>query len=68
MNDSRLKPKPTCLKNQKGQTFLEFIFILLILMTISMAFMKSFSLLVGNRWEVMLKIIARPNGSSVTLP
>ena len=68
MNISRLKPKPTHLKNQKGQTFLEFIFILLILITISFGFMKGFSYLVGTRWELMLKIIAKPNQSEVKLP
>jgi hypothetical protein len=65
---SRLKPKPSCLKDQKGQTFLEFIFILMILISISFAFMKGFSYLIGSRWEIMLKIIARPNTSSIQIP
>lgn len=68
MNTSRLKPKPSCLKNQKGQTFLEFIFILMILVTISFGFMKGFSYLIGTRWELMLKIIAKPNSTEVVLP
>lgn len=68
MNISRLKPKPKCLKNQKGQTFLEFIFVLLILITISFGFMNGFRYLVGTRWELMIKIIARPNQSEVMLP
>jgi len=59
---------PNLIKNQNGQTFLEFIFILMILVTISFAFMNGFSRLVGTRWELMLKIIARPNQNSVTLP
>lgn len=55
------KPEDQVLKNQKGQTFLEFIFILLLLVTVSFSFMKGFSFLIGTRWEIMLKIIARPN-------
>lgn len=62
------KPVQIHLKNQNGQTFLEFIFILMILVTISFGFMNGFSRLIGTRWEIMLKIIARPNQSSVTLP
>ena len=62
------KSPPRHLKNQNGQTFLEFIFILMILMTISFGFMNGFSRLIGTRWEIMLKIIARPNQNSVTLP
>lgn len=65
---SRLKPKQSSFKNQKGQSFLEFIFLLMILVTVSFAFMKGFSTLIGSRWEVMLKIIARPNQNSVNLP
>ncbi|MBC7713325.1 MAG: hypothetical protein H7177_08300 [Rhizobacter sp.] len=55
------KPELPALKNQKGQTFVEFILVLMILATISFGFMKGFSHLIGARWEVMLKIIARPN-------
>jgi len=62
------KRVPNHLNNQNGQTFLEFIFILMILVTISFGFMNGFSRLVGTRWEIMLKIIARPNQNSVTLP
>ena len=54
--------------NQKGQTFLEFIFILVLLITISFSFMRGFNHLIGVRWELMLKIIARPNASEVVFP
>jgi hypothetical protein len=56
------------LLNQKGQTFLEFIFILVLLITISFSFMRGFNHLIGVRWELMLKIIARPNASEVVFP
>jgi hypothetical protein len=54
--------------NQKGQTFLEFIFILLLLLLISFSFMRGFRYLIGTRWEIMLKIIAKPNQDTVILP
>lgn len=65
---SRLKPKECHLNNQKGQTFLEFIFILMLLVTISFAFMRGFSYMIGTRWELMLKLIGKPNQSSIQLP
>ncbi|MBC7427891.1 MAG: hypothetical protein H7336_04710 [Bacteriovorax sp.] len=65
---SESKPEQPNLKNQKGQTFLEFIFVLMLLVTISFGFMKGFSRLVGSRWEIMLQIIAKPNQDSVRLP
>ncbi len=61
-------PKENPLKDQKGQTFIEFIFLLVLLVTISFTFMRGFSTHVGTRWEYMLRIIAAPNGSEVTLP
>jgi hypothetical protein len=54
--------------NQSGQVFLEFILILVLLASISFGFMKSFRTLIGNRWQVMIQIIARPNGSGVIIP
>lgn len=60
--------KENPVKDQKGQTFLEFILILVLLITISFTFMRGFTSLVGNRWGVMLKLIARPNASSVNFP
>ncbi|MBC7540123.1 MAG: hypothetical protein H7281_14965 [Bacteriovorax sp.] len=61
-------PKENLLRDQKGQTFVEFIFILVLLITISFTFMRGFNHLVGVRWEIMLKIIARPNASEVVFP
>jgi hypothetical protein len=61
-------PKENPLKDQKGQTFLEFIFLLLILMTTSFTLLRGFNAHIGNRWETMLKIIAIPNGDKVSLP
>lgn len=54
--------------NQKGQVFLEFILILVLLVGISFGFMKGFRHLIGSRWQVMIQIIALPNGSGVEIP
>jgi uncharacterized protein (UPF0333 family) len=54
-------------KNQKGQTFIEFIFLLVILMTISLAFLKTFNYATATRWEAYLKIIARPNQNEINI-
>jgi hypothetical protein len=63
-----LFPKENILQDQKGQTFIEFIFILVLLITMSFTFMRGFNSLIGSRWEVMLKLIARPNASEVMFP
>jgi hypothetical protein len=58
-------PKENIARDQKGQTFVEFIFILVLLITISFTFMRGFTTLIGGRWEIMLKLIAKPNASEV---
>lgn len=60
-------PKPTVVRNQKGQSFLEFILVLLIMMTVSFAFLKGFRGFIGQRWEIMLTIISKPE-SKFNLP
>ncbi len=55
-------------KNQNGQTFLEFIFLMLVIVSISFTFLSGFRTFIGNRWEVMVKIIAMPNQNEVNLP
>ena len=54
--------------NQKGQVFLEFILLLVIFVTISFGFVRGFQRLVGSRWEIMLQIVAIPEGKTVKLP
>jgi uncharacterized protein (UPF0333 family) len=60
--------KEKILKDQKGQTFIEFILLLVLLMTISFSFMRGFNSHIGSRWEFMLKIIASPNSNDVSIP
>jgi hypothetical protein len=54
--------------NQNGQVFLEFILLLALLVSISFGFMKGFRSFQGNRWETMIRIIAKPNNSDINLP
>lgn len=60
--------KENQLQNQNGQTFLEFIFLLVMLISLSFAFMTGFRTLIGHRWEAMIKLIATPNSREVTIP
>jgi hypothetical protein len=54
---------------QSGQVFLEFILILALLMTISFSFMKGFRTLIGNRWELLVSIVAYPERkSNINIP
>jgi hypothetical protein len=55
-------------KDQKGQTFIEFILILVLLISISFTLMRGFTSFVGARWGLMLKIVARPNASTIDFP
>ena len=54
-------------KNQKGQTFIEFIFLLVVLMTISLTFFKTFNYGIATRWEAYLKLITIPNQDEVNI-
>lgn len=49
------------LKNQRGQTFLEFLLLLIILVSMSFGLKAGFGYYIGTRWKVMLEIIATPN-------
>jgi hypothetical protein len=62
------KENENVVKNQKGQTFVEFILLMVLLVSISFTFMSSMRSFIGNRWELMIKIIASPNQSEVTMP
>jgi len=49
------------LKNQRGQTFLEFLLLLVILVSMSFGLKTGFGYYMGTRWKIMLEIIATPN-------
>jgi hypothetical protein len=54
-------------KNQKGQTFLEFIFVLITMISIGMFFIRGINGLMGKRWETIIKIISDPNEDQVQM-
>jgi Flp pilus assembly pilin Flp len=60
--------KENLIKDQKGQTFIEFILLLVLLVSLSFTFMRGFNSHIGNRWEYMLKRIAVPNEADVSVP
>ncbi len=48
-------------KNEQGQSFIEFLFLLLILMGLSIAMVTGFNGSVGERWKAIVNAIAIPN-------
>lgn len=62
------KEKENLIVNQKGQTFLEFIFLLVMLISMSFAFMTGFRSIIGHRWEAIIKLIATPYSREVKIP
>jgi len=66
--ESQLEKTPILAKNQKGQSFLEFIFVFLTMISLSMLFIRGVNGLVSKRWEVMVKLIAHPSQNEVQLP
>ena len=55
------------MKDEKGQTLLEFLLLLSILIGIALFMMKSFHNGIGQRWKAIITLIARPTNSPVEL-
>ncbi len=55
------------LKNENGQTFLEFLLILLVMMGMSFAMLRGFNGGIGSRWTAIVKVIAKPNPPNIQL-
>jgi len=51
----------------KGQTFLEFILLLLVILSMSMVMMKGINGSIGDRWVALVKKIAGPTDSTIEL-
>ena len=58
-------PKP--ISDQKGQTFLEFILIMLLLIGLSFGLIAGLNGAVGARWTALVKIISNPTSSEIEL-
>ncbi len=62
-----LPQKISLLNNQSGQSFVEFILLLLILFTLSWGVLKSVNGNVGKRWIAMTKVIMSPSQTPIEL-
>ena len=60
-------PSPDNSQNDKGQTFLEFLLIMMIMISMSFIMLKGFNSGVGTRWVSLVKIIAKPTTSNIVL-
>ncbi len=57
----RLRKFPKPLHNEKGQSFVEFLFLFLLMIGLSYTMVAGFNGRVGQRWTEMVNIIASDN-------
>lgn len=57
----RLGKFPSRMKNAKGQSFVEFLFLFLLLIGLSYTMVAGFNGRIGERWTEMVNIIASDN-------
>ena len=62
-----LQYKRELVKNNQGQTLLEFLFLFVILITLSFVFLTSINGYVGNRWTAFIKVISKPTATIIEL-
>lgn len=55
------------LQEQSGQTFVEFLFLMLILIGLSFAMLKGFNSHVAQRWQAAIKMIATPSDTPIQI-
>lgn len=53
--------------DKKGQTFVEFLFLLLTIMSLSYALMSGVNLGIGKRWEVLIRAISSPTPDNINI-
>lgn len=61
IRSTTLKLCRLALKNHSGQTFIEFLFLLLVLVTLSFSLLRGFNDTVGKQWRAIVKAVAIPN-------
>ena len=64
--DANMPPKKL-LVNNKGQAFIEFLFILLAMIMISFGMLKGLNSSISQRWLGTVKAIAKPTPSDIQL-
>ncbi len=64
LRESRESINSAAVNNESGQTFIEFLLLLLILITLSMGMVSGFNNTVGKQWRALVKAIALPNDNN----
>ncbi|MDD0854755.1 hypothetical protein HBN50_16720 [Halobacteriovorax sp. GB3] len=54
-------------KDQSGQVFLEFILLVLVMISLSYVLLAGVNTNIGKRWTILVKIIAKPSTSTIEL-
>lgn len=54
-------------ESHKGQTFIEFIFLMLVIMGLSFILVRGFGSGITQRWVLLVKIIAGPTDTNISL-
>lgn len=52
-------------KNQQGQTLVEFLFLMIILIGLSFVMLNGFNTGISNRWQTLVRLIAQPTPSEI---
>lgn len=61
--------KPSLAPNdEKGQTFVEFIFLMLVMIIMSFVMFQGFRTGIADRWSKLVQMIADPTTSDTSLP
>lgn len=61
---SQVKPFNRLKKDESGQTFLEFIFLLLIMVLLSFGLVNGFNSSLAKQWSALVKAISLPNSDN----
>lgn len=52
------------INNNSGQTFIEFLFLLLVILTLSLTLVRAFNGTIGKQWSAIVQAIAKPNNNN----
>ena len=62
-----IKSSKNIIDDSSGQTFLEFMLLLFMILFMSYGLLISVNSAIGKRWENIVKIVAEPTGSTIQL-
>jgi len=55
------KDKGPSIKDEEGQSFIEFLLLFFILVTLSFTILSGFNRKIGDQWAAIVRVIAKPN-------